>query len=81
MFAQPRMVFRRGELVYRDGEFLKACEKSTVLASSCHGPEGFAWSQNAANRQRWQDHYGYSPWVTCMRQEELLGERRSIVYS
>jgi formylmethanofuran dehydrogenase subunit A len=78
MFANPSMVFRRGKLVYRPGEFLGDCDKTTIVAGMKDASRASDWSEQADNRERWFQRYGYSPERTAMHPEELLGETRHI---
>jgi formylmethanofuran dehydrogenase subunit A len=67
MFGRPRMVFRRGVLVYRDGEF---------LAGMRDAERGRDWARDRSHRALWNSQYGYEPEITSMRKDELLGETR-----
>jgi len=78
MFCDPEMVFRRGTLVYRDGEFLADSVKSTIVAGMADSGRGADWSRSATNRATWQQQYGYSPDMVTVRSEELMGEGRII---
>lgn len=78
MFSDPEMVFRRGMLVYRDGEFLADSVKSTIVAGMVDGGRGTDWSRSTANRSLWQQRYGYSPEMVMVRQEELMDEGRIV---
>lgn len=78
MFSDPEMVFRKGMLVYRDGEFLADSVKSTIVAGMVDGGRGTDWSRSTANRSLWQQRYGYSPEMVMVRQEELMDEGRIV---
>lgn len=78
MFSNPRMVFRRGKLVYRDGHFLDDCHKVTVVADLRDTERAAEWLSRRENQEVWQTRYGYSPSRTAIRRDELLTERRSV---
>jgi formylmethanofuran dehydrogenase subunit A len=78
MFSQPSMVFRRGELVYRDGEFVGDCKKTTVIAKMIDPQRAESWGLRESHRRLWIARYGYSPSRTAIRREELLGENRTV---
>jgi formylmethanofuran dehydrogenase subunit A len=78
MFCDPEMVFRRGTLVYRNGEFLADSVKSTIVAGMADGGRGADWYRSAANRAMWHQRYGYSPEMVMVRGEELTDEGRLI---
>lgn len=65
MFAQPEMVFRRGKLVYRDGQFLEAnCPKQHFEAK----PD-FDNSIVKPLRKAWDDYYTVSMDALCTSME------------
>jgi formylmethanofuran dehydrogenase subunit A len=78
MFSQPSMVFRRGELVYRDGEFTSDCRKSIVVARMVDPDRAEHWGSMDSHRALWIERYGYSPTRTAIRREELLGENQTV---
>jgi formylmethanofuran dehydrogenase subunit A len=71
MFSNPRMVFRRGDVVYRAGEFLKGSIKSTLLARPTYD-QGI----ETVLEKAWPEQYGYGLLRTRICEEELLDERR-----
>jgi formylmethanofuran dehydrogenase subunit A len=78
MFSQPSMVFRRGELVYRDGEFIGDCRKSIVIARMVDPDRAEHWGSMASHRALWIERYGYSPSRTAIRREELLSDNQTV---
>jgi hypothetical protein len=72
------MVFRRGELVYRDGEFTSDCRKSIVVARMVDPDRAEHWGSMDSHRALWIERYGYSPTRTAIRREELLGENQTV---
>jgi formylmethanofuran dehydrogenase subunit A len=81
MFAAPRMVFRRGELVYRDGEFLGDSIKSTVLAGMAERGRMLEWGKRSVHAMQWREQYGYSPGYTAIREDELRSEHRHVEWN
>lgn len=73
MFSQPKMVFRRGELVFRDSEHLKGSVKSTIVATSKFD-DGF----EKELAPQWKHQYGYGMNFTRIHPDELLTEGRTI---
>jgi formylmethanofuran dehydrogenase subunit A len=69
MFTHPRMVFRRGQLVYREGVFLSNSMKSTIVAKVQHDEQ-----MDTTLKQLWRDRYGYSVDMTRVHDEELQSE-------
>ncbi len=74
MFSNPTMVFRRGELVYRQGEPLKPSAKQTILATPPVDP---SWRKVIS--QLWLEQYGYSTDMVCIDMDELLSDTRSVL--
>lgn len=74
MFANPTMVFKRGELVKRGDLLTGASKKSTITASPQFDPS----HANPIIKQ-WRDCYGYSVDMVKIHDEELLSDSRSIV--
>ena len=73
MFSQPKMVFRRGELVYRDGVFLADSIKSTIVSSIEVEP-----NMDTLLKQIWRTRYGYSTEMISVRRDELRSDRRIV---
>jgi formylmethanofuran dehydrogenase subunit A len=61
MFAQPEMIFRRGKLVYRDGEFKASCSPKRRFESN---PD-FDSSIEKPLRRDWDDYYSVSMEALC----------------
>ncbi|MBM3965691.1 MAG: formylmethanofuran dehydrogenase subunit A [Planctomycetes bacterium] len=78
MFSDPEMVFRRGMLVYRNGEFVADSVKTTIVAGMVDGGRGTDWGLSKTNRSVWQQRYGYSPELVMVRHEELMDEGRIV---
>lgn len=78
MFSNPTMVFRRGKLVYRDGEFLDDCKKTTIVADMRDRDRAEDWSTSHEHQRLWQERYGYSPSRTAIRRDELINEDRLV---
>jgi len=78
MFSHPRMVFRRGKLMYRDGQFLDDCDKVTLVADIRDRDRATEWLSRRENQESWLSRYGYSPSRTAIRREELLTEGRLV---
>ncbi|MFN7732839.1 MAG: formylmethanofuran dehydrogenase subunit A [Pirellula sp.] len=81
MFAEPKMVFRRGELVWREGVFVGDCGKTTVLAAMRDRDEIVRWGQRAAFQNAWKECYGYSTRVPSVSSDELCGEGHSVEWN
>jgi formylmethanofuran dehydrogenase subunit A len=73
MFANPKMVFRRGELVYQDGKWMAPSIKSTIVSQVEIDP-----AMDARLRGIWRSQYGYSTDTIRIRDEELMGLDRQI---
>jgi formylmethanofuran dehydrogenase subunit A len=73
MFGRPRMVFRRGKLVFRDGEFLADSMKSTVVADV---QANTSFDKHLS--KLWREQYGYSTEMIRVRSDELVAANRSI---
>ena len=71
MFAEPRMVFRRGKLVVRDGEVLGEISKRVLVSDFARREELLRWGFEARNRAAWIEQYGYTPGVTAVGWDEL----------
>ena len=71
MFAEPRMVFRRGKLVVRDGEVLGEIPKRVLVSDFARREESLRWGFEARNRKAWIEQYGYTPGVTAVGWDEL----------
>ena len=65
------MVFRKGELVLRDGVILRDSPKSVFVSEFTGKREAIAWGLDRRNRERWEKQYGYSPWVTAIDPDEF----------
>jgi formylmethanofuran dehydrogenase subunit A len=76
MFGRPTMVFRRGKLVYRDGEFLDDCPKSTVVADLAVDSQ-----MDTMIQKLWPERYGYQSELTTIHRDEMLCDGRSIEYN
>ncbi len=76
MFSKPCMVFRRGELVYRDGVLLGASNKSTVVAKL-----EVNLQMDSLLKQLWRNRYGYSAEMVTVRDEELVSSNRCIEWT
>jgi len=76
MFSSPKMVFRRGTLVYRDGVFLSNSMKSTVVADLRVESQMDEWMKRI-----WRDQYGYSTEMIRVHTDELLSDSRSVEYT
>ena len=73
MFANPKMVFRRGELVYQDGKWLAPSVKSTIVSKV-----ELEDAMDARLRRIWRSQYGYSIDTIRIRDEELMALDRQI---
>jgi formylmethanofuran dehydrogenase subunit A len=73
MFARPSMVFRRGKLVYRGGEFVGEATKSTIVAGVEVDSE-----MDRLLKKLWRTQYGYSNELVTVRDDELLSGTRNI---
>lgn len=73
MFSRPRMVFRRGKLVYRDGIFLADTIKSTVVSNHPVDSQMDGWLKRI-----WRARYGYSTEMIEVHADELRSERRIV---
>ena len=71
MFAEPRMVFRRGRLVVRDGEVLGEIPKRVLVSEFARREESLRWGRDVGNRKAWIEQYGYTPGVTAVGWDEL----------
>ena len=71
MFAEPRMVFRRGRLVVRDGEVLGESPKRALVSEFARREESLRWGRDLGNRKAWVEQYGYTPGVTAVGWDEL----------
>jgi formylmethanofuran dehydrogenase subunit A len=71
MFAEPRMVFRRGRLVVRDGEVLGEIPKRVLVSEFARREESLRWGREVGNRKAWVEQYGYTPGVTAVGWDEL----------
>ena len=73
MFANPKMVFRRGNLVFHDGKFIAPCSKSTIVSK-------VEIDSDMDDRLKglWRTQYGYSTDMIRIRDEELLSSDRHI---
>ena len=71
MFAEPRMVFRRGKLVVREGEVLGEIPKRVLVSDFGRREESLRWGFEARNRKAWIEQYGYTPGVTAVGWDEL----------
>ena len=71
MFAEPRMVFRRGRLVVRDGEVLGEIPKRVLVSEFARREESLRWGRDLGNRKAWVEQYGYTPGVTAVGWDEL----------
>ena len=76
MFASPRMVFRRGTLVYRDGLFLAEAMKSTVVAKLPLDSQ-----MDALLKRIWKTRYGYSTELIAIDTDELRSDRRRVEWT
>ena len=73
MFARPRMVFRRGKLVFRDGVFYEDNIKSTIIAAPEVAPQ-----MDALLKRIWKTRYGYSTEMIAVHTDELRSRRRTV---
>lgn len=73
MFSAPKMVFRHGELVCRNGTPLKGSFKRTIVAK----PEIESGFEQWLAPQ-WRTQYGYSISMTKIAQDELLERGRGV---
>lgn len=73
MFANPKMVFRRGELVYQDGKWMAPSVKSTIVSKV-----EMDHAMDARLHGIWRSQYGYSTDTIRIRDEELMGLDRQI---
>ena len=73
MFAQPKMVFRRGKLVFRDGVFLDDTIKSTFVAVPSVEPQ-----MDALLKRIWKTRYGYSTEMIAVQTDELRSDRHTV---
>jgi len=76
MFARPKMVFRRGNLVYHNGKFLATATKSTIVANV-----EIDAKMDVTLRKIWPTHYGYSSDLIRIHQDELLSDQRNIEFA
>ncbi len=76
MFARPRMVFRRGTLVYRDGVFLADAMKSTVVAKLQIDSQ-----MDTLLKRIWKTRYGYSTELISVHADELRSDRRMVEWT
>jgi formylmethanofuran dehydrogenase subunit A len=76
MFARPKMVFRRGNLVYHNGDFLAPATKSTIVANV-----EIDANMDVTLRKIWPTHYGYSSDLIRIHQDELLSDQRNIEFA
>lgn len=81
MFSNPKMVFRRGRLVYRDGEWLDICEKATLLATLGDEERAEVWVSHTKNQDEWKRQYGYSPSRIAIGRDELHWEGHGVGYN
>jgi hypothetical protein len=70
------MVFRRGNLVYHNGEFLAPATKSTIVANV-----EIDANMDVTLRKIWPTHYGYSSDLIRIHQDELLSDQRNIEFA
>jgi len=73
MFANPKMVFRRGNLVFHDGKFIAPCSKSTIVSKV-----EIDSAMDDRLKGLWRTQYGYSTDMIRIRDEELLSADRHI---
>lgn len=76
MLAKPKMVFRGGVLVCRDGEALQGCVKSTVVAR----PETDAHFESSMAAQ-WREQYGYDLSMIKISNDELHERGRYVTFA
>ena len=81
MFSNPAMVFRRGNLVMRNGELLSDCQKTILISEFQARQEALKWGSDPSNQQRWEKQYGYSPWPTALSTQEFLDEGMSVEHA
>jgi len=73
MFSRPSMVFRRGNLVYRDRVFLADSIKSTIVSAFEMDDQ-----MDSLLKRIWRTRYGYSTEMITIRPDELRSERRIV---
>lgn len=73
MFSSPKMVFRHGELVCRDGTPLKGSYKRTIVSKPQIDSSFEQWLA-----PQWRSQYGYSISMTKIAQDELLERGRGV---
>jgi formylmethanofuran dehydrogenase subunit A len=73
MFSSPKMVFRHGELVCRDGTPLKGSYKMTIVSKPQIDSSFEQWLA-----PQWRSQYGYSISMTKISQDELLERGRGV---
>jgi len=76
MFSRPRMVFRRGELVYRDGVFIGDTIKSTIVAHI-----DVEAQMDTLLKRLWRTQYGYSTEMIAVRADELMSGSRMVEWT
>ena len=74
MFANPVMVFRRGQLVLRNGEILDDCPKTVLVSEFETRSDAMQWGNHSSHREQWEKLYGYSPWLTALTDQEFADE-------
>ena len=74
MFANPVMVFRRGQLVLRNGEILDDCPKTVLVSEFETRSVAMQWGNHSSHREQWEKLYGYSPWLTALTNQEFADE-------
>ncbi|MFY7891424.1 MAG: formylmethanofuran dehydrogenase subunit A [Pirellula sp.] len=74
MFANPVMVFRRGQLVLRNGEILDDCPKTVLVSEFETRSVAMQWGNHSSHREQWEKLYGYSPWLTALTDQEFADE-------
>ncbi len=73
MFARPRMVFRRGNLVFHNGIFLGDAAKTTFVAAPKVDPQ-----MDLMLKRLWKSRYGYSSELIAVQADELRSSRRTV---
>jgi len=81
MFSNPAMVFRRGNLVMRNGELLNDSPKTVLISEFQTRQDALKWGGDPSNHQRWEKLYGYSPWLTALSAQEFLDEGLSVEHA
>jgi formylmethanofuran dehydrogenase subunit A len=76
MFTAPKMVFRRGVLVCRDGSPLKGCDKATVIADPETESTFESWIA-----PEWREQYGYDIAMVKISRDELLERGRHVAFA